>query len=139
MSVRVCARHFLRFNLLILALPFGLVLDLSLMVCIASGMHVQRSKRVAWAVLSLMILSLIVFSMGWSTTFMSAQYCADISLKYPPCHLAYLLFAAYDLLHALVRFFGETSAILFVAARSLADHPLLMLCTSALMFAAFLA
>ena len=139
MNIRDWARHFLRMNLLIIALPFGLVLDLSLMVCIAMGMPVRRSKRVAWAVLTLLILSLISFALGWSTTFMSAQYCADISLKYPPCHLAYLCFAVFDLLHAFVRLLGETSALLFVAARNLADHPIRMLYTCALMLAAHLA
>ncbi len=70
------ARQFLRLNLLMITLPFDLVIDLLQMVYIAMGMHRQRSKRVEWAVLSLLILSLTYFSMGRSTTFLSAQYCA---------------------------------------------------------------
>ena len=107
------------------ALQFDLVFDLLLMVYIALGLPVQRSKRVAWTVLSLMILSMISFSMGWSTTFMSAQYCADIFLKYPPCQSAYLFIAVFDLLHAFVRCRDKCAFI--VAARSLADHPCFML------------
>ena len=72
------ARQFLRLNLLMITLPFDLVLDLLQMVCIAMGMPVPWSKRVIRAVLSL-ISCLTFFSMGRSTTFMSAQYCADLS------------------------------------------------------------
>ena len=116
------------------ALHFDLVFDLWLMVYIAEGLPVQRSKRAIWAVLPLFILSLTSFVMGWSTTFMSAQYCADIFLKYPPCQSAYLFIAVFDLLHAFVRCRDKCAFI--VAAKSLADHPCFLLYTCALMYAA---
>ena len=128
------ARQFLSLNLLMTALHFDLVLDLSLMVYIAMGMPVQGSKWVAWTVLALLILSLTSFTMGWSRTFMSAQYCADIFLNYPPCQLDYLFIAASDLLHAFVR--CRDMCAFIVAARSTADHPCILLYTCALMYAA---
>ncbi len=106
------ARQFLRLNLLMITLPFVLVLDLSQMVYIAMGMPVQRSKRVEWAVLSLLILSLTSFSMGRSTTFLSAQHCADIFPRYPPCQLAFLFIAVIELLHACVRWTSALSSLL---------------------------
>ena len=106
------ARQFSRLNLLMITLPLDLVIDLSQMVYIAMGMHMQRSKRVEWAVLSLLILSLTSFSMGRSTTFLSAQYCADIFPRYPPCQLAFLFIAVIELLHACVRWTSALSSLL---------------------------
>ena len=106
------ARQFLRLNLLMFTLPFDLVLNLSQMVYIAMGMPMQRSKRVEWTVLSLLILSLTSFSMGRSTTFLSAQHCADIFPRYPPCQLAFLFIAVIELLHACVRWTSALSSLL---------------------------
>jgi len=106
------AKQFLRLNLLMITLPFDLVIDLLQMVYIAMGMHRQRSKRVEWAVLSLLILSLTYFSMGRSTTFLSAQHCADIFPRYPPCQLAFLFIAVIELLHACVRWTSALSSLL---------------------------
>ena len=106
------ARQFLRLNLLMFTLPFELVLNLSQLVYIAMGMPMQRSKRVKWAVLSLLILSLTSFSMGRSTTFLSAQYCAVIFPRYPPCQLAFLFIAVIELLHACVRWTSALSSLL---------------------------
>ena len=78
----------------------------------AKPVGMQRSKRVEWAVLSLLILSLTSFSMGRSTTFLSAQHCADIFPRYPPCQLAFLFIAVIELLHACVRWTSARSSLL---------------------------
>ena len=62
-----------------IALHFDLVFDLLHSVGTASA----KEQASQWAVLPLFILSLTSFVMGRSTTFMSAQYCADKFLKLP--------------------------------------------------------
>ena len=69
------ARQFLRLNLLMITLPFDLVIDLLQMVYIAMGMHMQRSKRVEWAVLSLLNLSLIFFYGSVNNILVSTALC----------------------------------------------------------------